>query len=121
MTGGKFPKKGEVWWVNLPNQPNDPHQPRPAVVISRDSRNAYADDYMVVPTFSNLSAMIDSHVTIDAGQGGLPHASIAKCEQVTTIHKSFLAKGPLGERINQALMWKLHYAVRKAMGEIQVP
>jgi mRNA-degrading endonuclease toxin of MazEF toxin-antitoxin module len=121
MTGRAFPKKGEVWWVNLPNQPHDPHQPRPAIVISRDSRNAYADDYMVIPTFSNLRAKIDSQIIIPQGQGGLPHESVAKCEQLTTLHRSLLVKGPLGDRINQALMWRLHYAVRKAMGEIQVP
>jgi mRNA interferase MazF len=121
MTVKSFPQKGEVWWVNLPNQPRDPHQPRTAIVISRDSRNAYADDYMVVPTFSNLTAKIDSHIVIAAGEGGLPHESVAKCEQLTTLQRSFLVKGPLGGRISQALMWRLHYAVRKAMGEIQVP
>ena len=36
----KFPKKGEIWWVKLPNQPFDPHQPRTAIIVSRDSRNA---------------------------------------------------------------------------------
>ena len=112
-----FPKKGEIWWVKLPNQPVDPHQPRTAIIVSRDSRNAYAEDYMVVPTFSKITANINTHIIIPAGQGGLPHESIAKCDQLTTLHKSLLVKGPLGSRINEALMWRIHHAVRRAMGE----
>lgn len=121
MSRQNFPKKGEVWWVNLPNQPNDPHQPRVAIVVSRDSRNARTDDYMVVPCFSNMSSNLNTHVVIPAGQGGLPHQSIAKCDQLTTLHKSLLTGGPLGDRINESLMWRIHYAVRRAMGETMVP
>lgn len=116
-----FPRKGEVWRVRLPNQPIDPHQPRTAIVVSRDSRNAHADDCMVVPTFSNITINVNTHVVLPSGQGGLPHESVAKCEQLTTLHKSFLVKGPLGDRINDALMWRIHHAVRRAMGEVQVP
>ncbi len=121
MSIQKFPRKGEVWWVNLPNQPIDPHQPRTAIIVSRDSRNAHSEDYMVVPIFSNLTANINTHVTIAAREGGLPHQSIAKCEQLTTLHKSLFVKGPLGNRINESLMWRIHYAVRRAMGETSVP
>jgi len=112
-----FPKKGEIWYVHTPNQPFDPHQPRPAIIVSRDGRNMNAPDLMVVPAFSNISAMLDVHVEIPKGEGGMPDESIAKCDQVTTIHRSLLAEGPLGERINQAIMWKIHRAVRRAMGE----
>jgi len=117
----QFPRKGEVWWVKLPNQPNDPHQPRTAIIVSRDSRNAHAEDYMVVPTFSTLTAGINTHVIISKGQGGLPHDSVAKCDLITTLHKSLFTKGPLGSPINEALMWRIHYAVRRALGETQVP
>jgi mRNA-degrading endonuclease toxin of MazEF toxin-antitoxin module len=116
-----FPKKGEIWWVKLPNQPVDPHQPRTAIIVSRDSRNAYAEDCMVVPTFSNITINVNTHVVIPEGQGGLKHESIAKCEQLTTLHKSLLVKGPLGDRINEGLMWRIHHAVRRALGEVQVP
>lgn len=121
MKEDNFPKKGQVWWVKIPNQPDDPHQPRTVIIVSRDSRNAYSDDFMVVPCFSNVSANINTHVSIPAGQGGLPHESIAKCDQLTTIHKSLLVEGPLGDRINESLMWRMHHAVRRAMGETMVP
>ena len=121
MSGAIFPKKGEIWYIKIPNQPFDPHQPRTAIIISRDSRNANATDVMVVPTFSDSTTYSDTHVLIPAKEGGIPHKSVAKCDQTTTIHKSLLAKGPLGERVSQALMWKIHYAVRRALGETRVP
>ena len=121
MSTKQFPQKGEVWWVNIPNQPQDPHQPRVVIIVSRDSRNAHAADYMVVPCFSNVTANLNTHVVIPARQGGLPHESIAKCDQLTTIHQSLLFKGPLGERISEKLMWNIHYAVRRSMGETMEP
>ena len=38
--------------VYIPGQPDDPHQPRPALVISEDVRNRLTDDVIVVPIFS---------------------------------------------------------------------
>lgn len=121
MSSTRYPRKGEVWYVNIPNQPHDPHQPGTAIIVSRDSRNAAAADVMLVPIFSQANAYSDCYVDIPANSGGMPHQSVAKCDQVTTVHKSLLTKGPLGERINQALMWKIHYAVRKALGETRLP
>jgi len=117
----KSPKKGEIWYIKIPNQPGDPHQPRPAIIVSRDSRNQSADDVMTVPVFSESSAYNDAYVVIPAHEGGLPHQSVVKCDQATTIHKSLLAKGPLGERVSQSIMWKIHYAIRRALGETRVP
>lgn len=116
-----FPRKGEIYYVRLPNQPSDPHQPRVAIVVSRDSRNANASDVLVVPAFSNTNIYSDTYVTIPKDEGGMPHNSTAKCDQVSAIDKSLIADGPLGDRINQSLMWKIHYAIRRALGEQRVP
>lgn len=116
-----FPQKGEVWYVHIPNQPGDPHQPRPAVVVSRDVRNKHSTDVMVVPVFTESTTYNDTYVTIPQNEGGMPHKSVAKCDQATTIDKSFLQDGPLGKRVSQALMWQIHYAIRRALGETRVP
>jgi len=116
-----FPLKGEVWYVKVPNQPNDPHQPRPAIVVSRDIRNQVAADVMVVPVFGESTGYNDSYVTVPAKEGGLTKESTAKCDQLTAISKKLLAQGPLGDRIDPALMRQIHYAVRRAMGETRVP
>jgi mRNA-degrading endonuclease toxin of MazEF toxin-antitoxin module len=76
---------------------------------------------VVVPIYSHVKSFADTYVNIPAREGGIPHDSMAKCDQITTIDKSLLADGPLGDRINQALMWKIHYAVRRALGETRVP
>jgi mRNA-degrading endonuclease toxin of MazEF toxin-antitoxin module len=39
--------------VETPNQPHDPHMPRPALVVSENHRNYHKDDYIVVPIFSS--------------------------------------------------------------------
>ena len=116
-----FPLKGEVWMVRIPNQPDDPHQPRPAIVVSRDYRNQVAADIMVVPVFSEPSGYNDSYVLIPGKEGGLSKESTAKCNQVTTINKKLLGKGPLGGRIDPVLMRQIHYAIRRALGETRVP
>lgn len=116
-----FPQKGEVWMIKIPDQPDDAHQPRPAIVLSRDVRNQFATDIMIVPLFGEASGYSDSYVTIGVHEGGLTKESTAKCDQVTTISKKLLGKGPLGGRIDATLMRQIHHAVRRAMGEIRVP
>lgn len=112
----KNPEKGEVWYVKFPYQPSDPHQPRPAIIVSVDARNLYASDVMVVPTTSK-TLLLDAHVLIPATEGGLPHTSVAKCDQVTTVDKTLLVNGPLGGKVNPMLMWKIHRGIKIALGE----
>ena len=118
------PLNGEIWWVRIPNQPNDPHQPRTAVIVSTDGRNKYANDVVVVPTTSspNLKPHPEMHVHIPAGEGGLPKDSYAKCDQVTTIDKSLLdaATGPLGNRFHLKYRWAIVDGVRVALGDTRV-
>lgn len=116
-----FPQKGEVWYMQIPNQPDDPHKPRPAIIVSRDMRNQVAQDVMVVPVFGEPSGYNDSYVTIATNEGGLTKESTAKCDQITTISKKLLGRGPLSGRINPDLMRQIHHAIRRALGETRVP
>jgi mRNA interferase MazF len=113
-----FPKHGEVWLVNLPNQPGDPHQPRTAIVVSTNGRNQGGSDVVVVPTTSaKIQPHPDLHVILPAGEGGLSKDSIARCEQITTLDKRFLVRGPLGGAIHIRYSWKIIHAVRRALGD----
>ena len=38
--------------VYTPGPPDDPHQPRPALVVSEEVRNRLRDDLVVIPLFS---------------------------------------------------------------------
>jgi mRNA-degrading endonuclease toxin of MazEF toxin-antitoxin module len=120
MSQAKSPKRGEIWWVDLPNQPRDPHQPRTAIIVSPNKRNELACDVIVVPTFSNIRPHT-THVTIPAGVGGMPHESVAKCEQISTLDKQLLADGPLGPPISKALMQSIVRAVRCAIDDPPLP
>jgi len=122
MTSTLIPSNGEIWFVNIPNQPSDPHQPRTAIVISTNGRNQNASDVIVVPTTSSVNFRPHPlvHVHIPAGEGGLPKDSYARCDQVTTLDKSLLRDGPLGGPVHLSYRWKIIYAVRRAIGDTTV-
>lgn len=112
-----FPRRGEIWSVELPNQPTDTHTPRPALVVSMDVRNRLAGDVLVVPLSTTLRPL-PTHVLIPAGAGGQRHDSMAKCEQITTLDKRFLVRGPFGGRLPDPLLEDVTRAVRRAIGEL---
>lgn len=99
-----------------PGQPDDPHQPRPAVVLSEDVRNRMRDDLIVVPVFSEAQ-LGPTHVRLPASLGGLKHDSVIFCEEVTTIDRDFLSRGPVGV-LSPKLMEAVVRGVRRAVGEV---
>ena len=64
---------------------------RPVVILSPDRRNEAASDVIVVPCFSS-GRRIRWHVNLQRGEGGLPGASVAKCEQITTVPREFIER-----------------------------
>jgi mRNA interferase MazF len=110
----EYPKRGEIYLVNLPSKPNDIKN-RPALVISLDIRNELAADIIVVPLSTNLRPS-PTHVLLQEGQGGLSKASMAKCEQLTTIDKSLLIRGPFAGKINTEKIKEIERAVMIAIG-----
>ncbi len=114
------PWRGEIWKVFTPGQPSDPPQPRPALVVSTDERNRNADDVIVVPIFSR-GTVGPTHLPIPAGTGGLDHASILFCEEITTLDLAFLEEGPLGAPASESLLQRVARAVRIALGDVPLP
>jgi mRNA interferase MazF len=111
-----FPRRGEIWLVELPNQPADPHTPRPGLVVSIDARNRLAGDVIVVPLSTNLR-QLPTHVLVPAGSGGQRHDSMAKCEQITTLDKRLLLRGPFAGPVPAPLLSEIVRAIRRAVGE----
>lgn len=114
------PRRGEIWNVFTPGQPTDPHQPRPALIISVDARNEAEDDVVVIPIFSQ-GARGPTHVPISAGVGGIEHASVLFCEEITTLDWEFLEQGPLGPVVPEGLLRQVIRAVRIAIGDVPEP
>lgn len=112
-----FPRRGEIWPVLLPNQPGDTHTPRPGLVVSLDVRNRLAGDVIVVPLSTNLRPLT-THVLVATGIGGLSQDSMAKCEQVTTLDKRLLGRGPLGGHVPDNVLNDVVRGIRRGIGEV---
>lgn len=110
------PRRGELWLVYTPGQPDDSHQPRPALVVSEDVRNRLRDDLIVVPAFTR-GRLGPTRVQLPAGAGGLEDASVLFCEEITTVDRDFLYRGPLGRRLPADVMDGVVRGVRRAIGE----
>ncbi len=102
--------------MRIPGQPGDPHQPRPALVVSADIRNRLADDVMVVPIFSQ-GAEGPTHVRLERGVGGLKKDGVLFCEELTTLDRDFLSRGPWGPPVHGDVLTSVIRAVRRALGE----
>ncbi len=112
----EYPKRGEIYLVNLPSKPKDIKN-RPALVVSLDVRNKLANDIIVVPLSTNLRPS-PTHVLLQQGEGGLSKTSMAKCEQVTTIDKSLLIRGPFAGKISDKKMKEIEKAIIVSIGVI---
>jgi mRNA-degrading endonuclease toxin of MazEF toxin-antitoxin module len=53
---------------------------------------------------------------LPAGQGGLSSDSMARCENVSYLHKSRLQRGPLAGTISVPLMREVERALLRAFG-----
>lgn len=109
-----YPSRGQIYLVKLPGHPSDTKS-RPALVVSLDVRNRLANDVIVVPLTTTLRPA-PTHVELPAGEGGLKQSSMAKCEQVTTLDKSFLLRGPFDGTIRPSLMREIEKALQRAVG-----
>lgn len=109
-----YPRRGEIYLVKLPGHPADTKD-RPALVVSLDIRNRLANDVIVVPLSTTLRPA-PTHVELPAGEGGLKETSMAKCEQVTNLDKSFLIRGPFAGTINPLLIQEIEKAIQRSIG-----
>ena len=58
--GGKYPQRGEIYWVTFdPAQSTEIQKTRPAVVISNDMLNKHLNRVIVVPITSNVTNIFD--------------------------------------------------------------
>jgi len=101
---GTFPRRGEVWLVQFP----DDAKFRPALIVSVDVRNELANSVLAVPITTNLRP--------SPTQGGLTHDSMARCENVSYLHKSRLSRGPLAGTVSPALVREVERGLLRCLG-----
>lgn len=83
----------DIWLADLPGK-GDSHVQRglrPVVVVSNDTANRYSPVISIVPLTSKLNkTAMPTHVYLRAS--GLDRASLALCEQLTTVDKRCLIR-----------------------------
>jgi mRNA-degrading endonuclease toxin of MazEF toxin-antitoxin module len=88
---------------------------RPVLIVSPDVRNRWASDLLVIPLSTKVRPA-PTHVLLDRGEGGLPHPSVVKCEQVTCLDRSLLEARPLGRPLSEDRMRQVEDAILIALG-----
>lgn len=88
-----FPRRGEIWFVSLdPVIGHEIGKKRPAVVLSNDTNNQYADTVTVIPITSRTERIYPFEILLLKKESSLPKDSKAKCNQIRTIDKKRLVK-----------------------------
>jgi mRNA interferase MazF len=87
------PKRGEIWLVSLePVIGHEIGKTRPALVISNDRNNQFADTITVLPITSKTEKKYPFEVFISKEESKLPKDSKIKANQIRTIDKERLFK-----------------------------
>jgi len=107
-TARSHPKRGEVYVAQL-------DKPRPVVILSVDSLNKFALDVCVVPVTSVQHGEFRMRVPIRMHDGGLDRNCWAKCDQVTTLEKSYLRYPAVGV-LSAPTFQAIEGAVKIALG-----
>jgi mRNA-degrading endonuclease toxin of MazEF toxin-antitoxin module len=108
-----YPRRGHLHWVRIPDEPEGKR--RPGLIVSPDVRNRLAGDVLVVP-LSSVLREAPTHVRLRPREGGIARASVAKCEQLTTLRKDRLSAKPLGGALSAQRMLEIEKAVLRAIG-----
>lgn len=86
-------KRGSVWLVSLePIVGREIGKTRPAMVISNDINNEYAETVTVIPITSSVSKIYPFEVLLSKGTADLSKDSKIKCNQIRTVDKERLIK-----------------------------
>lgn len=84
-------RRGDVWLVDpQPGADPDPGRARPAIIVSNDGASIAAGRTQhgvitVIPLSPNTSSIFAFQVLLDAEDTGLPHATKAQAELITSV------------------------------------
>jgi len=88
-----FPKRGQIWFISLdPVVGHEMGKRRPALVVSNDRNNLFADTVTVLPITSKTEKIYPFEVFLSKEETNLPKDSKVKCNQIRTVDKKRLAK-----------------------------
>jgi mRNA interferase MazF len=96
-----------VWWATIP----PPVDRRPVVLISRDEAYRLRSHFLAVPVTRRVRGL-PTEVALDR-RNGLPHSSVANCDTIQLVAKSWLERrvGQLDAEQTQRLGHALRFAL----------
>jgi mRNA interferase MazF len=101
--------RGEVWWVDLTDEPrgSEPGFRRPVIVVQDDffNRSRLATVVVIAVTRNLTLANLPGNVLLTRAETGLRHDSVANVTQLITVDRRFFATPghPLG-RLSKSTM-----------------
>lgn len=111
-----FPARGEIWLVSLePVVGHEIGKTRPALVISNDRNNQFAETITVLPITSNVKKIYPFETFMPKTETDLPVDSKIKSNQIRTVDKKRFIKliGNVSEEklkeVRQALFIHLNF------------
>ncbi len=114
-----FPERGDIYLVSLdPTIGSEIGKSRPAIVISNNINNEFADTVTIIPVTSKTTKVYPFEVLLKMGEAGLTKDSKAKCNQIRTVDKKRLFKF-LGS-INNKKMEEIEKALLIHLGIIDL-
>lgn len=88
-----FPRRGEIWLVSLePTIGHEIGKTQPALVISNNLNNQYAETITVLLVTSKTEKIYPFETFISSEESGLPKDSKIKSNQIRTVDKRRLVK-----------------------------
>ena len=104
-------RRGDVYWVKLdPIEGSEIGKTRPAVVISNNINNEFADTVTVLPVTSSVGKVYPFEVFMKKGIANMPSDSKVKANQIRTVDKKRL-KERIGT-IPDAILSEVEKAVK---------
>lgn len=88
------PLRGEVYWIDFnPATGAEMRDPHPSLVIQNDTGNQVSSLTIVAAITSNLQvARLPVGVLVEAGEGGLPRASVVHLGHIYSVDKDRLQR-----------------------------
>ena len=111
-TGRRVPVRGELWTVAIPD---DPHVPRPCLVVSDNTINTQGH-VLAVPIWTSAPSG-PTRIPLRQGTGGISHDSVLMCDYVTRVPAARLHSGPLGSLVPIDVRKAVVRAIRIAIGD----
>lgn len=112
---GRWPliKRGEIYWVNLdPTVGSEIKKTRPALIVSNDQNNQFADTVTVLPITSQTAKLYPFEVLLKREISGLQEDGKAKANQIRTVDKRRLSGKPAGLPLSDRVMLEVDKAIK---------